>query len=241
MEKTSEEKGILQLKAIVIGPTGAVGRELTDFLLNSEHFSKVTVLARRKIERWNSLSEEKAKKFNFIQVENLEILNKESQFLKDELFSGESDYDSLFCCLGSRTGKGKEEFIKVDYDYVVYSAILCEKFLIPHFSVVSSGGADPKSWFLYMKTKGRADEECLRRNITSKNIFRPGLIMDRDNDDRTGEKILSWVPFIPKITSTDLARAIYNNSVLYHRDYKGKQQALVITHKEILNLVNVRI
>ena len=33
----------LNLKAIVIGATGAVGRELVDFLLNNENYSKVTI------------------------------------------------------------------------------------------------------------------------------------------------------------------------------------------------------
>ena len=34
----------LKLKAIVIGATGAVGRELVDCLLNNENYIKVTTL-----------------------------------------------------------------------------------------------------------------------------------------------------------------------------------------------------
>ena len=59
----------LNLKAIVIGATGAVGRELVDFLLNNENYSKVTIIVRRMITRWVDLPEEKKNKLNIIEVE----------------------------------------------------------------------------------------------------------------------------------------------------------------------------
>ena len=45
----------LDLKAIVIGATGAVGRELVDYLLNNPNYSKITIFVRRMITRgWSS-------------------------------------------------------------------------------------------------------------------------------------------------------------------------------------------
>ena len=47
----------LNLKAIVIGATGAVGRELVDFLLNNENYSKVTISKNNgKWEMWNPVN-----------------------------------------------------------------------------------------------------------------------------------------------------------------------------------------
>lgn len=39
-------------------------------------------------------------------------------------------------------------------------------------------------------------------------IHRPGAILNRDNDCRFGEAILKYTPFVSKIESRDLARAI---------------------------------
>jgi hypothetical protein len=47
----------------------------------------------------------------------------------------------------------KEEFIKVDHDYIVGSAKLAKAAGCEHFSLISSGGANANSWFLYMKVK----------------------------------------------------------------------------------------
>ena len=50
-----------KINAIIIGATGAVGRELVDYLLMNENYGKVTIFVRRVIDRWEKLSEEKNK------------------------------------------------------------------------------------------------------------------------------------------------------------------------------------
>ena len=115
-----------KLNAIIIGATGAVGRELVDYLLMNENYGKITIFVRRVIERWEKLDEEKKKKLNIIKVENLDFMaNEKEQILS--LLNDNIQYDVLFNVLGSRVGRGEEEFRKVDYTYVVNSCILCEK------------------------------------------------------------------------------------------------------------------
>jgi oxidoreductase len=245
MEKTQDINLDKKIKAIIIGATGATGRELTDLLLKSDYYSKVTVLVRRKIDRWSKLSEKEMEKLNIILTDDLGVLNKDNEEIS-ALFNNDMTYDTVFCCLGSRVGKG-DEFRRVDFDFVVYSAILCEKFSIPHFSLVSSKGADPKSWFKYFKIKGMADEECLKRDVRYISVFRPGAILDRDNDDRFGEKCLKFIPFIDKIKSSDLARSLMIDDINYHIKNKIKinekenKFAHVITHSDIEALLNEKI
>jgi oxidoreductase len=141
--------------------------------------------------------------------------------------------------LGSRVGKGDEEFKKVDYTYVQYSAELCVKLNIPQFSLISSGGADPKSWFLYMRTKGQADEDVMKKNIKQISIFRPGLIKNRDNDQRFGEKIAKFIPFIPKIDVTDLALAQFNEATSFHLSNKSGEKR-IYNHSEIEKMVDMK-
>lgn len=153
MENSSTKK---LRKAIIIGATGAIGRELFYFLLQSKDYSKVTVLIRRSLDKWENLPEEQKQKFNFIKIDDLDVILKEEEINK--LFNNEFDYDNLFCMLGCSVRKGEKEFTKVDYEYVVSSASLCERLKIPHFSLISSKGADASSYMLYFKVKGKAEE-----------------------------------------------------------------------------------
>jgi oxidoreductase len=239
-QKQNEENLNRTLKALIIGATGATGRELTDHLLKSDYYSTVSVIVRRKIDRWENLDENLKKKLIIMTVDDLEVLSKSKEELV-ELFKDDFKYDTVFCNLGSRTNKGEVEFRKVDYYCVVYSAALCEKFAIPHFSLISTTGANPTSWFMYLKVKGQADEECMNKNIPCVSIFRPGLITDRDNDDRLVEKMFSWVPFIDKVKSVDLALAQMKDDINYHIKKTRKEGNVIFSNKDIIGLKNSKI
>ena len=43
--------------------------------------------------------------------------------------------------------------------------------------------------------------------------MKPGLLLDRDNDYRLGEKIASWVPFIPKVTWKAVASSMIEQTL----------------------------
>jgi uncharacterized protein YbjT (DUF2867 family) len=45
---------------------------------------------------------------------------------------------------------------------------------IPHFSIVSSGGADKKSMFFYMRNKGDIEEALTNLKLPYLSIMRPG-------------------------------------------------------------------
>ena len=125
-----------KLNAIVIGATGAVGRELVDYLLSNVNYNKISIFVRRIIDRWIDLPEDKKQKLNIIEVENLDCLSNENEI--KSLLNDNLNYDVLFNTLGSRVGRGNEEFRKVDYTYVVNSCSLCEKLDISHFSNCSA-------------------------------------------------------------------------------------------------------
>jgi oxidoreductase len=224
------------LKALIIGATGASGRELVDLLLASKYYYNISVIVRRKIDRWENLDENMKKKLKILRCDDLSILCKSKEEIVS-FFQNEFpvDVDTVFCCLGSRVNRGDDEFKKVDFDFVTNSANLCEYFNIPHFSLISSQGADSSSWFLYLRTKGLADQECLKKNIRYISIFRPGFIQDRDNDSRIGEKIASVIPFIDKIKSVDLAKALICDDINFHFNTITDTKK-IFTHKEIKNL-----
>jgi oxidoreductase len=225
------------LKALIIGATGATGRELTDILVSSQHYSEIYVIARRSIDRWENYNISQKEKLHVIKHEDLEIIGKDRDEIITTLNKDFSDIDTVFCCLGSRVGKGEAEFIKVDYDFVVYSASLCEKFNIPHFTVVSAIGADPKSCFLYVRTKGKADQAVMKMNIPYISVLRPGTILDRDNDVRFIEKCLKYIPFSPRITCVNLARALMIDDLNFHLKREELKGPRIFTHSDILDVI----
>ena len=221
-----------KINAIIIGATGAVGRELVDYLLMNENYGKVTIFVRRVIDRWEKLPEEKKKKLDIVKVENLDFMAEEKDKILSIMNDKETQYDVLFNVLGSRVGRGEEEFRRVDFTYVVNSCILCEKLNISHFSNCSAANASKDSWFLYSRVKGEAEEECLKKNVNYVSILKPGIILNRDNDDRIGEKIISYIPFLPKITSKDIAMSMLMDDLEYQQGKKEKK-AVRISHSEM--------
>ncbi|KRX08985.1 hypothetical protein PPERSA_08188 [Pseudocohnilembus persalinus] len=218
------------LKAFILGGSGAVGRELVQSLCESNNWSHVTVIVRRVLEQWKPYID--SKKLEVIQVENLDSLEKIEEWKKLENFS------SLFCCLGSRTKYGEDVFVKTDYTYPLWGANICKAWNIPHYSLVSSVGANSNSCFLYMKTKGRVEQDLKAIKLPYTTIHRPGLITDRDNDSRFGEKILSYVPFMDKISAQQIAQALKKEAELAHFQNKidpNKPQDNTYNNRQMLN------
>ena len=70
-----------KINAIIIGATGAVGRELVDYLLMNDNYGKVTIFVRRVIDRWEKLSDKQKNKLNIVKVENLDFMSEDSSVL----------------------------------------------------------------------------------------------------------------------------------------------------------------
>ncbi len=91
---------------------------------------------------------------------------------------------------------------KVDYEYTLRAACLAEKQGVQNFLVVSSMGANPKSFFFYSQVKGRMEEELQKLVIGGIHIFRPSLLVGNRQEFRFGErmaeKLSRMIPFIFK-------------------------------------------
>ena len=195
-----------EFKVLIFGASGAVGRELVDYFLNSKDYSKITVIVRRKIERWEKINQDK---LNIILVDSLDFLINNLNKIKDYIPDIET-YNSVINTLGGRVKSGEEEFRKIEYTYVLKTLEICEKYNIPHFSFCSSNKADKNSSFLLWRIKGETEEEFKKRKIIKKiSVFHPGILLDRDNDERFGEGLAKWIPFISKISVKDVAKAIF--------------------------------
>ncbi|TPX34087.1 hypothetical protein SmJEL517_g03164 [Synchytrium microbalum] len=178
--------------AIIIGGSGLVGKRLVECLLKDDGISKVVSLGRRVIDADSvcpSCTTEQKAKFNSVVVDFLNLSSHRETF-KDQALG--------FCTLGTtRADAGSaEKFKEIDYTYCLEFAKLYQeenKDKPTHFLLLTSGGSDANSFFLYPKTKGELERDCGKIGLDKLSIFRPGLLMFPEGETRPGGRITESV------------------------------------------------
>ena len=161
-------------KAIIIGGTGATGKQLLNQLINNQNCDLVTSIGRRPV-----LDGEKNDKLVDTVVESLFKLSSTEKHWKDN--------DVFFNCIGTtrqRAG-GPKEFINVESGISNEAAKMAENAKIPHASLISAKGANHKIWakdwihpLLYMKTIGQKEQTIISNFSFNKvSIFKPGMLI----------------------------------------------------------------
>lgn len=216
------------MKAVVIGATGASGKELINELIKNDKISLVTALVR-------SVKLNPNPKLNQIAVD----------FDRLEDFSNEIKADLAFSCMGTtlKNAGNKDSQWKVDYGYQLKFAEICSKNKVPVFVLISSAGANPKSVFFYSRMKGELEMNIKKLNFQKLLIFNPGLLSRPDTDrngEKTAEKILSFFNRFGLLKKyKPLKVSLLARSMLYHalnketgiHHIKGKE----ITHFNLEN------
>ena len=161
------------LDAIVIGATGATGKELVVRLLEDSDFNSVSIFVRKK----PTISHKKLKtyKIDFSKIGNF-----------SELIKG----DVLFSCLGTtlKTAGSKLKQYKVDYTYQYEFAKYASDNGVSLYSLVSSTGANSKSFFFYPKIKGQLEDSVKKLPFKTIHIFQPPILIRQAELIRRGEK-----------------------------------------------------
>jgi nucleoside-diphosphate-sugar epimerase len=200
----------MNLKIAITGGSGAVGSEIISFLDWNQHFSKITIITRRRIQKWEIL--ENKEKFHFIDFEEFEELKD----IDKETFN---NYDAFFCCLGCPTNKKRKDFQLVDYSYSLMFAELAKTCNIPHFSIITSStgiGLGKLFWSSYLKTKKELENKLLEMQFPYLSIMRPSFIIRRYEHSRSGENSLRYAPFIQTIHASKLADVMILDCMNYY-------------------------
>ena len=161
------------MTAIIIGATGATGRDLVDLLLQDTAFDAIHVFVRRPLAISDPMIETHLVDFDQI------------DFWKSGIRG-----DVLFSCLGTtlRAAGSQEAQWKVDYDYQFNFAKAAHENGVPTLVLMSSMGANPQSSVFYMKMKGKLEEAVKLLGFSNTIIVRPPSLIRR-NSDRWGEKV----------------------------------------------------
>ena len=165
--------------AVIIGATGAVGKEILKEILGTEYYERIYVLGRNSISR---LPEDDRLTKIVIDFENIRF---DTSILDDT---------DVFAALGTtiKIAGSKENQRKIDVDYTVNFAKLCEG-KVRSFNVVSAIGAKSNSKNFYNSLKGELEDKLKEMNLGTLRIFQPSLLISRRDDNRFLEEIFMKV------------------------------------------------
>lgn len=160
------------MKALVIGATGAVGKDLVGQLLRDDAFDRVEIFVRREVG-----------------IPSAKLITHVVDFDRPETWADRLQGHVLFSCMGTtlKAAGSKEAEWKVDYTYQFNAAKAARENGVPVYVLVSSIGANPKSKVFYTRMKGELDDAVRALGFEGCFILRPPSLI-RKGSDRFGEK-----------------------------------------------------
>ena len=217
------------MKALVIGATGATGKDLVAQLLNDKDYDEVDVFVRKPLT-----------------IENPKLKTHIVNFDKPEEWKDLVKGDVAFSCLGTtlKAAGSKEAQRKVDYDYQYNFAKAAKENEVEDYILVSSYGANPKSKIFYSRMKGELEQSIKDLHFNKITIFQPGML-DRKDSERTGEvlggKIIRFANKLGMFTHQKplptpiLAQAMINSSKIKSYGYSKIKLGSIFSFAEKTN------
>jgi uncharacterized protein YbjT (DUF2867 family) len=162
------------MKALIIGATGATGKDLVQALLQDTDYTTVVIFVRRS----GGITHPKL----------TEII---TDFDNPQDVSAHIKGDVLFSCLGTtlKAAGSKQKQLHIDYEIPLKFAEIAKRNGIAKLVLLSAYGASAASNVFYSKIKGRLEEGINALAFEQCIIFRPGLLLRKDTD-RFEERII---------------------------------------------------
>ena len=159
------------MKALIIGATGATGKDLVTQLLADDTYSEVHCFVRKPL----ALTHPKL---------YAHVVDFETPEAWADLLHG----DVAFSCLGTTLAVAGNEDAqwRVDYDYQYTFAQQCKANGVPTFVLVSAAGAKAQSKLFYNRMKGTLEDAVKTLHFSYLLIFQPSILI-RSNSDRNTE------------------------------------------------------
>lgn len=191
---------------LIVGATGMVGNLVTEYCLNSDSISKVTLLTRKSLNKTHPKLQEVIHQ-DFSSYDKVQ-----------DLFS---NIDIGFFCIGVYTGAVKDDILKIiTVDYAEsFANALKSRSENASLCFLSGAGADrsEKSRMSFAKYKGMAENSIAALKFKAWYSFRPGYIypVEPRKEPSTMYKLMRFMYPLFKlignnasIKSTDLAKAM---------------------------------
>lgn len=160
------------MKALVLGATGAIGKDLVELLLKDPTVDRVDIFVRREVN-----------------IPSAKLVVHVVDFDHPGQWADKLSGDVLFSTLGTtiRAAGSQEAQWNVDYTYQYNAAKAAHENGVPTYVLVSSVGANAKSKVFYTRMKGALDDAVQELGFPGCFILRPPSLI-RKGSDRFGEK-----------------------------------------------------
>jgi len=165
------------MKALIIGATGATGKDLVNLLLQDPDYTEVVLFVRRS----SGISHPKLSEI----PTDFDHLGAVSESIEGEVF---------FCCLGTtlKAAGSKEKQLHIDCEIPSKFAGIAKRNGVAKAVLLSAYGASSSSNVFYSRIKGQLEAQFESLSFDSLTIFRPGLLLRKDTD-RLGERLSAGV------------------------------------------------
>ena len=165
------------MRALIIGATGATGKDLVSVLLSDPAYTEVVTFVRRRSGN--------------VHNKLFEVL---TDFDHPEQVTDSIHGDVWFSCLGTtiKIAGTKENQWHIDYEIPVKFAGLAKDNGVPCAVLLSSFGASSASKVFYSQMKGKLEEKIGSLAFERYIVFKPGLLV-RKNSDRPAERVMGGV------------------------------------------------
>ena len=197
------------MKALIIGATGATGKDLLSQLLADDTYAEVHCFVRKPL----ALTHPKL---------HAHVVDFETPEAWADLVRG----DVAFSCLGTTlaVAGSKDAQWRVDYDYQYAFAQQCKANGVPTFVLISAAGAKAQSKLFYNRMKGQLEDAIKALGFSCLLIFQPSVLI-RSNSDRSGENFTAkafkflnklgilkrYRPMPTEILAEKMLSAVYNS------------------------------
>lgn len=165
------------MQAVLVGATGATGRELLQLLLADGSFTRVDIFVRRDPG-----------------VRHAKLHVHQVDFTRPDGWRHLVRGDVLFSCLGTTLKAAGSQAAQWQIDYTANLAFAqaARANGVQTLALVSSAGANAHSRFFYPRMKGELENALDTLHFSHLLIFRPPLLA-RPNSDRLGENLAECV------------------------------------------------
>jgi uncharacterized protein YbjT (DUF2867 family) len=163
------------MKALIIGATGATGKDLVEILLQDPEYTEVVIFVRRTGH-----------------IVHPKLKEVQTDFDKLEMIAEQIKGEVWFNCMGTtlKIAGSKDKQWHIDYEIPLKFAEIAKRNGVSRAVLLSAYGAAVQSKVFYSKMKGSLEEAMDGLQFDRYIIFRPGFLLRKDTD-RRGELVIA--------------------------------------------------
>jgi uncharacterized protein YbjT (DUF2867 family) len=214
---------------LIAGATGMVGNELVSLLITNNYYTSLHLVTRRP--------------YN---LKHRKIAAHLVDFNKMDEFKPDVQIHVVYICLGTTIKKArtKENFLKVDFEYVLNVAQWAKQNNVEKLAFISSLGANSLSNNFYLSTKGKTENSLIELGFTHLVLLRPSLLLGKRNESRPAETVSKFILtllkslFIGKLKRYKAVDAWLVAKAMFYYTTNSVSSVSIIENEKILEIAD---